>query len=387
MSSVSLHLFLTNIQNQTRLFKEARYLIQGSIVERVVVLGLWTEGLPREEITDYGLEIRRLPILVRRYRNAWKPIRKLLALVSVMQYTLHALSLARSISPTHISCHNATMLPVVWLAAAVSGAVLIYVPHELETHRFGMSRLEKLFTKIVEKLLIRKAREIVVVCEPIADWYRNAYGLKNVYVVRNVPESDAIQVRRPVDGSFRDRFNIPKTATIFIYQGLFGEGRGTDQLLKIFSQIDGLQFHLVLMGYGEAGSQQQVERAAETCANIHYQPAVSREWITSYTSGADVGIVISENASLSYQYSLPNKFYEYVHAGLPVLASNNLVYMSNLIREKKIGWSVPFDELNKAILNVANSDLKGYCDRARKFAAGAVWESDAAVFPHIYRPK
>ena len=236
----------------------------------------------------------------------------------------------------------------------------------------------------VERRFIPAATQILVVCEPIAEWYRAQYGLTNVHVARNVPEREAVEVRTVPSGDFRARFSIPESATVFIYQGIFGKTRGTDRLLEIFSRLDPETAHLVMMGYGGEADQADIDACVARHSNIHHQPAVAREWIISYTSGADIGLLTVENAPLSYRYALPNKFFEYAHAGVPILVSDNFEYLAKIIADEAIGWSAPYEEIEGLIRNLTKTDLDPWRTRAREFAGSAVWETDARVFATVY---
>ena len=386
---LNLHIFLSGIENETRLFKEARYTLEQGIFSRVVVLGTWSQGLEPREVTEHGLEILRVKLLIRRYAELGSLRRlpmlsKVMAALSMAQFLAAAVNQARRLRPSHISCHNAMLLPIAWAAARLSGASLVYVPHELETHRSGLGVVMRKIEGAAERTLLKAQTPVVVVCDPIADWYRDNYGLTNVHVARNVPERTAVEARPVPSGDFRTRFNVPDSARIFIYQGMFGKARGTDRLLELFSRLDPDAAHLVLMGFGENADQAEVDACVARHRNIHYQPAVSREWIISYTTGADVGLLIVENAPLSYRYALPNKFFEYAHAGVPILVSDNFELLSKTIRDEGLGWSQPYHGVEASILDLTKTDLGPFRARAREFAGNAVWEEDARVFATVY---
>lgn len=392
MAQRALHIFLSSIESETRLYKEAAYTVANGLCTTVAVIGLWSEGLATHEVTDYGLEIYRKPTWLSRWRHSMTlrrlgNLRKLVAILSLIQYATFCVLAARRLRPDHVSCHNALMLPVAWAASRFSGATLEYLPHELETERAGLGGFSKKLTKLVERLFIHSARHVVVVCDPICDWYRSAYGLENLHVVRNVPERSAVEIRPLTEPEFRGRFSIPDTATLFIYQGQISYGRGVEELLEIFANLDREKSHIVFMGYTEGGYQELIDEAVSKNANIHFQPAVPRDQIVSYSAGADVGIFIVKNAPLSYRYALPNKFFEWAHAGVPVLVSDNLEYLSQLVEDDELGWSSPLDGIKAKIREVSDSDLETYVENVRRYAAPAVWDSDAKIFAEVYRPK
>lgn len=389
MSRFTLHIFLSSIESETRLYKEAAYTLSKGICSRVAVLGLWRDGLTTDEVTDNGLEIHRLPTMVRKYRDnalvrRFGLLRKLLAIVSLFQYIVASILMARRLRPDHVCCHNASMLPVAWGAARLAGATLEYLPHELETQRSGLTGFKKKVVTWIERRFIHRARNVVVVCDPICDWYRDAYGLTNLHVVRNVPEQDAVQVRNIPEGSLRDQFAIPDSARVFIYQGLFSPGRGIETLIEAFKRLDPAKSHIVFMGYGDDASQASIDAATAACTNIHFQPAVAREWIISYSHSADIGLWISEKATLSYRYALPNKFFEYAHAGVPMLVSDNLEYQADLLTKGRFGWATPLDRLGQTLTELSEIDLSPFITKARDYAATAVWEEDAKAFATVY---
>lgn len=71
--------------------------------------------------------------------------------------------------------------------------------------------------------------------------------------------------------------------------------------------------------------------------NIHYLPAVPPDEVIAYAAGADVGICPLENSSLSDYFSLPNKLFEYILAGLPVCI-NDFPDQRNFVETCDCGW-------------------------------------------------
>jgi glycosyltransferase involved in cell wall biosynthesis len=102
-----------------------------------------------------------------------------------------------------------------------------------------------------------------------------------------------------------------------------------------------------------------VRKYASDFPNIHFHPAIKPSEILSYTCSADVGLSIIENSCLSYYYSLPNKFFEYIAAGVPVIASD-FPDMSAIVNEHKVGWTVDVNEeaLSNLIAKLTDVELK-----------------------------
>jgi glycosyltransferase involved in cell wall biosynthesis len=379
----NLHLFVTTATNESRLFKEAANSLETGRFAAVSVAAFWEEGLSRHEVHNSGLVIERLATVLRRlqargFLKKSKVLRPLLMAFAFFEYAIIALRLAWKMRPSHVSVHNPVLLPVGRLVELLTGARIVYLPHELEAERTGLTgTLKRLFVGL-ERRFIRHCKAVVVVCEPIARWYSENYGLSNVEVVRNVPRAADVSFSRQAHGGFRTDFDIPQSALVFIYQGLIEEERGCGALVSAMKDSTD---HIVFMGYGDFVTALKQLSAQ----NIHYQPAVPLQDIISYTAGADIGVFVVEGQlALSYAVSLPNKFFEYVHAGLPVVVSDNLTYLSSLVREYQLGWVVPADVLGTSLVPLDRSRLTQFRKNVQSYARDCIWERDAVAFDRIY---
>ena len=126
-----------------------------------------------------------------------------------------------------------------------------------------------------------------------------------------------------------------------LYTGLISFGRGLEQLIEAMSYAP--DFHLVLMGY-DLGKQYSgtIKRLAEGHAvgdRLHFVDAVPFAEVPLWVAGADAAAVLIENTCLSYYYCMPNKTFEAIMAGVPVIASD-FPDMRTLISEWGIGLTV-----------------------------------------------
>jgi glycosyltransferase involved in cell wall biosynthesis len=196
---------------------------------------------------------------------------------------------------------------------------VVYDAHELESEKNGLRGVEKKLVKIIERLLIGMVDIVLVVNDSIYDHYLNMYPeLKNIRVIKNVmPIDKSVQIS---SDALRVSLNIDKEKTIFLYQGGIEKGRGIELLIEAFIKSEITNSSLVFMGYGSLKN--IILAAAKGNENIYYHESVALDMLMEYTSSADVGLSIIENTCLSYYYCLPNKIFEYISAGLPIIASN-----------------------------------------------------------------
>jgi glycosyltransferase involved in cell wall biosynthesis len=141
--------------------------------------------------------------------------------------------------------------------------------------------------------------------------------------------------------------SIPIDEKILIYQGVLLEGRGIPFTIKIIENIPGV--HFVIFGYGEFKSEfMKIADNSTAKDRIHFMGPFNHSELLSYTAGGDLGVSLIENISISYYYALPNKLFEYIMAGLPVISSD-LPQMKNIIEKYEVGITLNPDNYDQSL--------------------------------------
>jgi glycosyltransferase involved in cell wall biosynthesis len=139
------------------------------------------------------------------------------------------------------------------------------------------------------------------------------------------------------------------------------------------------------MGFGEW--EEQIKEYEQTYPNIHFQEAVSPSEVSRYTRSADAGICLQENIGLNYFLSLPNKLFEYIINGLPVIVSD-FPEMRRVVDEAGCGWKVAVDR--DALLALVNSisleDIAMKRARALQYRKTIGWQNEEKILLQVYRP-
>jgi glycosyltransferase involved in cell wall biosynthesis len=208
------------------------------------------------------------------------------------------------------ACDLDTALPV-WLRARLGGQPLVYDAHELFTEvpevvaRPAVQRV----WRWVEGFVVPRARLAYTVGPALARVFEQRYG-RPFTVVRNVSRLRAGEALPPAP-------TAAPAGGYILYQGALNVGRGLENLLDAMPQVAG---RLVICGEGDlsAALRERAERLGLLASGqVEFRGFVLPEALREVTRHAAVGIMLLENIGLSYYYSLANKFFDYVHAGIP----------------------------------------------------------------------
>lgn len=369
----NLHISLTDFRNESRVLKETKSLVSSGRVDYVYIAALMEEGsLEREQLDDkrevnrFGLSSRRLP--------------KFLAaqLIKYIEFTFRLLFHYRKSNITIVNCHALASLPIGLLMKIFYGAKLVYDAHELETERNGLHGVRKKLSVILERFIIRYVDLTIVVGESIADYYQNMYAIDRPTVVMNSPEKKDISLQN----IFRNKLKIFQESKIFLYQGNLSKGRSIEMLCAAFAAISDNTNVIIFMGYGEL--EEYVKSQAEKSANIYFHPAVPPDEVLDYTASADVGLCLIEPICKSYFLSLPNKLFEYLMAGLPLIVLNSYE-QEKLVSDENLGiviQDMSIEAIQKAIYSIASPSY--YATNIERVRSIYNWEEQEKVMIAAY---
>lgn len=201
------------------------------------------------------------------------------------------------------------------LGAALSYDAREYYPHVAGTVRKPWARW---WWRHVERSHIARADAVFTVSDSIADALRSDYGIRRPHIVHNAPPA-TLPDRANRVWSLRDR--IGTTSPFFVHLGQMKAQRGGPILLDALRLVDSA--HLVFLGYGsEMNRMQDLARMHGLTERVHFFEPVPPDAIRDAIRDADAGITMLEDTCLNHRYALPNKLFDYIHAGLPVLGAD-----------------------------------------------------------------
>jgi succinoglycan biosynthesis protein ExoA len=287
----------------------------------------------------------------------------------------------RRLQPAVVHAHDLNTLAAGRRAARALGARLVYDAHELHRARNGMGPVARRWAAARERRLARAADVVVTATGTWADILARESGIPRPVVLRNVPERVA-QVR-PRD--LRGAAGVPAGAPVLLYVGSVQRGRGIEEVLDALPLLP--ECHLVVVGYGaHLPALRQRAAAAGLAARVHFPGPVDNREVVDWSAGADVGTCLIARTSFSYYTSLPNKLFDYIQAGLPVLASD-FPEMGAVVRATGAGEVC--DPADPAAVAAAVRRILAepapYRERARAAAAQLVWEDEVQPLLAAYR--
>lgn len=272
-------------------------------------------------------------------------------------------------------------LPAMHAAAVRHAGNLVYDARELYTrvastaHRPWVTA----FWRVIEGRYIGKADAVFTVSDSIARHLAKMYSIRQPEVLYNVP------LRQRVTSS--GALGREDGAVVLLHQGQIQKHRGCLLLVNAMREIRGAV--LVFMGEGPSKPELQAYVDREGLGDrILFRDAVPPDALLPVTASADMGITLLEDTCRNHRYALPNKLFEYLMAGLPVLASN-LPEIRQVVESFDVGCVV--DPADHAALAGALQHVIDDADSRRRWASHTArvfetfsWEKASQRFQDIY---
>jgi glycosyltransferase involved in cell wall biosynthesis len=294
----------------------------------------------------------------------------------------HIYSVAREQTAAVWLANDWTMLPLAARLARERGGVYGYDTHEFAAEEYGDQRKWRLWHRpmvcALEREFIRDAATVSAVSRAIADRLQRLYPLPNPsIVIRNTPSFEAFAFRPTA----RDRVKV-------LYHGIVTPGRGLE------ATIDSVvawrpMFELTIRGPGDEGYLNDlrcriVERGI--VGRVVIAPPVPMTALVREATVYDIGFFALPGSSRHNEFALPNKFFEYVMAGL-ALCVTDLPEMASLLHEHDLGVTFPHvdpDAIAAAVNGLDPSSIDRYKRNALTAARELCWERESGRLVAAY---
>ena len=321
-----------------------------------------------------GFDLRLVPV---------DPSRSLRA-----SYPRFWLGAARLLKQVTADAYHAHDLDTLWPAARAAKhcrVPLIYDSHELWTEQASLVSRPciRAFWAALERRLLHEVHHTITVNSSLARILTERHGLSHTTVLRNLPP-----YRPPVRSDrIRAELHLDRDCLVILYQGGFLTDNGLAEQIAAMSAVDAAA--LVLMGSGPTEGQLR-QQVADTRLEdrVFFLPRVPFGSLHEYTCSADLGLCLIKPSGRSFYYSLPNKLFEYMLAGLPILACESPEIRA-VVAETGVGVVVdPTDvEAIGRHLRALIADpgaRRRYSAASLRAAQSYTWESEAPKLVALY---
>jgi glycosyltransferase involved in cell wall biosynthesis len=259
-------------------------------------------------------------------------------LFKVARIVLGALTVVRTRADVY-HAHDATALPACYLAARLRRRALVYDVHDIPLVQPHLVRLRAVHavSAFVIRHMMRRCTGVVTASPLYVDEVQRLFGGPRATVVRNVPVYQEV----PPTNRIREYCGLPDDVRIVLYQGGLSYERSLDLLVQAAHYLKpGIV--VVMMGDGPSLPSLVEQVARERLEErVKFIPKRPYEELLSWTASADLGYNgISPDSSISTRYALPNKLFEFIMAGLPVLTPQ-LDACAAIVTQYDVGRVIP----------------------------------------------
>ena len=366
-------LVTSNVINDPRVQKEAQIAADNQL--RVTIIG-------REDRQN-----DQTPLQQRNYTVELLPIKRsdqdslIIRLFERAKFMRALYDRCVKLRPNIIHANDFDTLPAAYYAARKLRCAIVYDSHEIWTEqgRIGKHNALKRMVQAYERHLMERVSANIAVSNASAGKFVEMYNIPRPHVVTNCPYS------------FRERDEVKKSRGFeVIYHGIFAEDRGYEDYCLAAKRLTDDDVTLVLRGFGPLEERLRAIVGQEGLSNrVRFDAPVAVWDMTAAAARSHVGVVLMRPVNISFKYTVTNKVFEYVQAGLPVIMSDTV---ENRYLSEHYGIGLVLQEITPDTVAEAITTLRrdtGLYAKLRSNVLTAAkrfsWEQEGQKLIDIYR--
>ena len=237
--------------------------------------------------------------------------------------------------------------------------------------------------RIIEKRILPMVDSFITVNESILTYFNEKYTINKCCVVMNLPRISAPHQNNKVVDYYK-LYNWDPSDIILLYQGVLNYGRGLDLLIETFALLP-INYKLVIIGNGPLLPDLLYKTTTNNLSEkLKFIDTVKLSELPAFTRGATIGINLLESFNLSKKLASPNKLFEYIHARIPVIASDTVE--NKLVLDRFVVGKLTSNSpasIKESIISISSQDMEIY--KLNTFSASKYysWENQENTILNI----
>lgn len=224
-----------------------------------------------------------------------------------------------------IHIHDLPVLPLGYQVKKRLGKKLVYDAHELYAHLPGLSERAQQRLLATERAYISRADGVVLINDQQGEIMKKAYGDFPYVCLTNATKPPVGFDPHVKPNKIREALKLPSDARIVLFQGIVNRQRKIDVLLEGIALATSKP-HMVFLTWGEGVEEfSRMARELKIADRVHFLPPVPWNEVIPWAASADAGIMPYQALDLNTTISSPNKMYEFIEAGIPMIGNSDLV--------------------------------------------------------------
>lgn len=374
------------LDSDARVYNEANALKKSGYLVTALV---WNRKGRKDGIEEYnGIEIERIAV-----RVPFAGSQRLLFLF-IFLFNFKAFFKLLNMDFDVIHCNDMDTLFPGLLAAKIKNRKIIYDAHEIYPLMIQSYITEPVaeILSIIELYFVRKVDSLVTVSEVLADYYKKGIGKNkpSVTIVMNCKDTVAFNQSQDKVKLLKKNLGI-ENRFVILYDGWLVPNNGLEELFDAFQKLDGDADNMVAILCGEGYAQESFKETVKKkkiTSRIKFIGRVPSQEIPLYVNACDIMYVVRSPTERYNLLSTPNRLFEAMMAGKPVVASN-FGNVKKIVEKTQIGLLIQSEDINglcSSLLQLKNETTlrEEFIKKALEASKTYNWDSMEKVFVNVY---
>ena len=228
-----------------------------------------------------------------------------------------------------IVCNDTKSLPIGVLLKKNTSARLVLDAHEYAPGQKSNTEKRSNKAKLICEECLTHVDQAITVSRGIVQLYKKNFG-KNFNFLPNIPYQKSVDL---LESKCARPFQL-------ICHGSGAQNRGLHELIQVAALTPKWHLNLMLVppSKGEALKNfLKLKKIAENIENVTFRDPVPASEVVEAISAYDAGIYLMPGVSLNHIHALPNKFFDFIQAGLAIFVGPDLLEMSQFVQVHQCG--------------------------------------------------